>query len=164
MYEIISKMPFNRAMNIIIIIFGCLIAPYWYLFNCFPELINGKDVFQLILICTAISLPSFIVNYTIWSTEHRQLKRKQKIVDFKIRLMTIAALGMSFVFYYSVVWIHIEYLNKAQSIWVLMANNVLLIVVSFFFRFTEKIKRGFRYKGILKRKRLVIKSQNVPNL
>lgn len=153
MYDLISKMPFNRAMNIIVIIFGCLVAPYWYLINVFPEVLLNKDIFQITLYCTAISLPPYFLHFILMLMSDRRFKSKVgKAMDFKFKIMAFLGLTVGAGFYLLVVIFYDESFNKPEKIQFSVCTHALLLAAGYLGTSINDLQRRWLYAKITTRR------------
>lgn len=146
-------MPFNRAMNIIIIAFGCLVAPYWYLFNFSPTLIKGLDVVQLILTCEAIALPIFLLNFILIAIVNQRSNRKfhRNYVDRDLSIMLSSSINLCILFYLPSIFVYFGEQNNGVESLVKFQIGIFLAIL--FKGCIDSYKAYRKYKR-LKKKRM----------
>jgi len=57
MFEFLTKLSVNKGLQIGVMIFGNIIAPYWFLFQFFRPLVSDNNPIQQLIICLAIGIP-----------------------------------------------------------------------------------------------------------
>ena len=65
MFEFLNKLNFSKGVRISIMIFGNIIAPYWFLYQFFRPLVTGNNFIQQLIICLAIAIPVSIIGYIL---------------------------------------------------------------------------------------------------
>lgn len=58
----LKNISLPKALFLIIIIFSCLIAPVWYIFQFQPLLFKNTDLVKLLLLSTSIGVPLIVLN------------------------------------------------------------------------------------------------------
>lgn len=66
MFEFLSKLSFSRGTTIMIVVFGMVISPYWFLFQFAQEIYKSNDTIQTIILSLCIGIPvcvwTFVLN------------------------------------------------------------------------------------------------------
>lgn len=66
MFEFLSRLSFNKGTNIAFIIFGLIVAPFWFLFQFVPNIYTSNDLVTLLLLSICSILPIAIIEYLIF--------------------------------------------------------------------------------------------------
>lgn len=76
MYDLISKISFNKGTKIFLILFGLLVSPYWFIFQFARDIYDNNDLPERILIALSIGTPitliHFFLNYINFDKEYFQ--------------------------------------------------------------------------------------------
>lgn len=97
----INKIPLPRAIGIIAILFGALIAPYWFLFQFAPSIFNEYELIKLLLLCISIGIPVIIINFLMESlfTPTDEFGENPNMSGVIIHLLSRAAVATAVAFY-----------------------------------------------------------------
>jgi ABC-type glycerol-3-phosphate transport system permease component len=65
MWDLLSKLSLAKGATVAGVLIGNLIAPFWYLFQFYPNIFKSNDLGKLILISLAIAVPITCINVVI---------------------------------------------------------------------------------------------------
>ncbi len=116
MYEVISKLHFSRGVQIAIILFAVIVAPYWYCLHFRPHLVSTESTIKLLLSIIAIGGSVLGTNFAL--DDFFRLRNTEKIVDdteknkIGFLYLQIAALETCAILFFPCVW---KYFDNALS-------------------------------------------------
>lgn len=139
MFEFLNKLPFSRGVQIAIMIFGNIIAPYWFLFHFIKPLVANNNIIQQLIFCLAIAIPVTILNllfeintlYNKLSSEEKKqsnkidevqldeplrLKREEIKKQIVFQALRAASISTALIFYIPCIMSFFFYSDKRQAI------------------------------------------------
>ncbi len=100
MIDFFSKLSLGRGVQIAMLIFGNIVAPYWFLQHFKPQLVNNDRILQQIIFALAVGIPLNICWYVImrnYLSPHGKPNQNYDQKDtekYRFKKMTVAcALG-----------------------------------------------------------------------
>jgi undecaprenyl pyrophosphate phosphatase UppP len=107
MWDLISKLTLIKGVQIAVILFANLIAPYWFFMHYYPELVAGDTMWKQMIYCLAVGVPLTIIGYVTETIDHTYKYPNDIIPDenkYNFRLITYSCVFMIVVFYLVVVF------------------------------------------------------------
>ena len=100
--ELITKLSFNKGTNLVFIIFGTLIAPFWFLFQFANNIYNNSDILHLLILSVAIGMPVCLISFTFEILSDLKIKENQSLLkdnDYIFSLIGKSCIIPGFSFY-----------------------------------------------------------------
>ena len=101
MFEFIEKLTLSKSLNIILILFGCLIAPFWFIYQFYPSIYQSNELSKVLVLGLSIGVPiclcMTIINNFIIKPE--KSKDEKLNVELRLLLMGISSGYCGFAFY-----------------------------------------------------------------
>ena len=132
MFEFISKLSFSRGTSIALIIFGTIVAPYWFLFQFAQDIYKSNSLVQLLILSFAIGAPTamihYIMNFQLFSPE--EFKTDDHKVKFYFSLLGGASILSGVIFYVPCMIKFLEETTQRDAIWAIIGLNGLFLLFS----------------------------------
>lgn len=134
MFEFLAKLSFNRAVNIGYIIFGNLLAPYWFLFQFAADIYKSNNVAQLLILSLAIGVPICLINFVFLLSSPKKIDTENKAevqdkVDRIFSLLGVSSILIGIAFYLPCIVKFFESsLNQAEAISLVIIMNAGFII------------------------------------
>jgi hypothetical protein len=148
MFDFLSKLSFNRGTRVGFIIFGILIAPYWFLFQFYPNIYEKNELVKLILLSISIGAPialfdfSFLLVEYATKNKHNPDQPEAEKVDAMFNLIGGACLFTAITLYVPcVVSFFEEHLNPKHAIYFSISLQLGLLTSSIFDTIDHNRKR-----------------------
>lgn len=150
MYELLTKLPFNRGLKITTIIAGIFIAPYWFLYNFCPLMITDIDFIPSVILTLAISLPPTYIHYITMLYGYKLPKGKEiKILEFNLSLISFLYIFIGLIFYLPCILLFFQPISKNAAVYNIILMNSSLTGGIIAMRVYKKISRVVRYSRII---------------
>lgn len=85
-FEFLTKLSFSKGVQIALIIFGNIIAPYWFLYQFFRAMVTENNLIQQLILCLAIATPITLLGFSfaVWISSRKIKSIPQHDKDLKI--------------------------------------------------------------------------------
>lgn len=87
MYDLISKLSFTRGLNIILIVFGVLISPFWFIYQFHSSLYQSLELSKLLVLALSIGIPICLAMTVANSLTFGKIKEEDEKKDVELRFM-----------------------------------------------------------------------------